>query len=183
MSAVGATGGPLCHAWIASTFFIKKLLRFLPPAEDGGGSGRRGGLPGVVYDYCGVSRWAGRAGVHKLEELQAVFFPVHFEEDKHWALAALDLQKRQAHFWDSRWCSEGGVGACLGEREKEEKVRAILIGCSQWVDDEVAAANSDNGGAGEGCSQSSSLPLDWTYFIHKASEGVPQQENSCDCGS
>ena len=161
MHAWGASGGPIRRAWMATSFFLQKLLP--PGGVEGAAAASSSSSRGVGYNYAGVSGWAARCGVERLEDLEAVLFPVHFEKDRHWGLAALDLVRREAHFWDSWW---------RGGREREEDVEALWKGCVRWAEDE--AKKSGSGGASFSSSQ-------WSIHIHKDS-GVPQQENFCDCG-
>ena len=161
----GALGGvrgsaqpPLQRVWLTSSFFLTRLMQ-----------GRK------KYDFKGVARWPARAGVH-LPSLEAVIVPVNMLLPDHWGLIALDLRRREAHFWDS-WF-----------RPSHKKYyRARLKALVRWVGDEMAAAAAraaaSGGGGGGGAGGAPAAQQGWTFHVHSAEDGVPQQHNDYDCGA
>lgn len=166
MGPKGASGGALARYWVATSFFVKKLIPggveglLERRSGKGGGVGGKGGGESSFYNYPGVREWAKKCGVVSLQALDAVLFPVHFEADKHWGVGGLDVRRKEAHLWDSWW-----------RPEREGDLVALLEALVRWGGDEVARG----GGDGRSFSQG------WTLFIHK--RDVPQQNNSCDCGA
>jgi hypothetical protein len=155
----GALGGvrgsaqpPLQRVWLTSSFFLKRLMQ-----------GRE------KYDFAGVARWPARAGVH-LPSLEAVIVPVNMLLPDHWGLIALDLRRREAHYWDS-WFRPSRMA----------DYRARMEALVRWVGDEMAAAAAAGGGGGAGGAPAAQQG--WTFHVHSAEDGVPQQHNDYDCGA
>ena len=93
--------------------------------------------------------------------LEAVLVPVNMLVPDHWGLIALDLRRKEAHYYDS-WFKHSRMAAYMG------RIEALL----QWVGDETLACGGARG-AGEG----------WTINTYSAEEGLPQQHNDYDCGA
>ena len=134
--------------WVTNSFFFKRLC-----SSSGAGG----------YDFSGVSLWPTRAGVH-LSSLEAVIVPINTLHPDHWALCALDLGHKRAHYWDS-WF----------RKDKAEAYEGRLRTLVRWAGDESHRADS---------SISAQLfAQGWELKVHSLAEGTPQQFNDYDCGA
>ena len=144
-SGLGARGirgqGARAHCW--STFFFTQLTE----------KGR--------YNYLNVSGWTAKARLDdELSMIRYWLTPLHVRNRTHWALAALDTEAMELHYFDAFYSS-------LPPR-LIEKLKYVL----QWYSDLIWSKTGKRIDTTK-----------WRIMYHtRQHAGIPTQHNTYDCG-